>query len=103
VPVSADSTLHCTPTLRNTHCEIAVRAAALCERLPDLVHKAVLSLAHCVGNRAGRRRDRLLFKLDRHGALNRVRRSTIGKWARLAGCGSRCEALGVLMGSCADC
>jgi hypothetical protein len=78
--------------LRNTHCEVAVGAAALGQRLPDLVDEAVLSLAHCVGNRARRRRDRLLFKLDRHGALNRVRRSGGGKWARLAGCGSRCEA-----------
>jgi hypothetical protein len=73
---------------RNTHNKVSIDTAALCQRLADLMEEVVLSLARRAGNRGGRGLDRLLFKLDRHGAFNRMRPSLGVEWARAARCGS---------------
>jgi hypothetical protein len=85
--------------MRNTHCKVSIGTGALGDGLADLGHQVVLSLARCIGNRGRRRLDRLLFELDRHGALNRMRRCYIQERARVAGCCSdgRCSGVALLL------
>jgi hypothetical protein len=87
-------------SMAQTHCEVSIGTAALCDRLADLVDEVVLAL-HSIGNGARGRLDRLLFELDRHGALNRMRRALFGCWARPARCCSDREVETGQMGAAA--
>jgi hypothetical protein len=87
--------------MAQTHCEVSIGTTALCDRLADLVDEVVLALGSRIGNGGCGRLDRLLFELDRHGALNRMRGSLFGYWARPARCCSDREVETGQMGTAA--